>query len=196
VPAPLPAEHKGRPVVPARTRAAWRRWLEKNHASGSAVWVPCRKQGSAAPALTYDQVVEEALCFGWIDSTVNRLDPDRFLILIAPRKPKSVWAASNKRRVEALIAAGRMAPPGLEKIKAAQADGSWNALDAVDALEMPPDLRQALSRHPAARANFEGFSPSARKMILFWISTARRPETRARRIAETALLAAQNKPSR
>jgi uncharacterized protein YdeI (YjbR/CyaY-like superfamily) len=111
---------------------------------------------------------------------------------MAPRKPGSGWSALNKRRVERLLAEGRIAPAGLAKIQAARADGSWTALDAVEALEVPEDLHAALAGYPDARRRFDAFPPSARKMILGWISTAKKPETRAARIAETARLAQQN----
>jgi uncharacterized protein YdeI (YjbR/CyaY-like superfamily) len=136
--------------------------------------------------------VQEALCFGWIDGRRKVLDPEHTGLLVTPRKAGSTWAASNKTRVDQLIAAGRMTPAGLAKVEAAKRDGSWTLLDDIDALKIPDDLRAALARNPSARRHFEAFPSSAKKMILFWIISAKRPETRQRRIIETVALAAEN----
>jgi uncharacterized protein YdeI (YjbR/CyaY-like superfamily) len=172
-------------------RAAWRRWLEERHAQSGAVWLVLHRRGSLGTGPTYDEAVEEALCFGWIDSTTNRLDEQRTLQLFAPRRPRSTWSASNKARVERLEREGRLAPAGLAAIQAAQANGSWTALDAVERLEEPPELAAALDADPAARTHWDGFSPSARKQILWWIVSAKRPETRERRVAQTVRMAAR-----
>lgn len=174
------------------SREAWRRWLEQNHARGESVWLVYPRKGSGRPGPTVAEAVEEAICFGWIDSLPRRLDAERSMLLVSPRKPGSNWSAINKRRAEAMMAAGRMAPAGLARIEEAKADGSWTALDAVEALSVPADLGSALDALPAARANFDAFPPSARRGILEWILNARTAETRRRRIAETAELAAKN----
>lgn len=174
------------------TRAEWREWLSTNHARSAGVWLVRYKKSSGKPSVDYVEAVEEALCFGWIDSKAKKLDAECNLQWFSPRKAGSVWARSNKERVEKLIAAGLMTPAGMAKIEAAQKDGSWNALDAVELLEIPPDLEQALNAHPLARVHFDAFPRSARRMILFWIASAKRPETRAKRVEETARLAAQN----
>jgi uncharacterized protein YdeI (YjbR/CyaY-like superfamily) len=137
--------------------------------------------------------VEEALCFGWIDSKPNKLDEERSTLWFAPRKPRTGWSKLNKERVERLIEQQLMMPSGLAKVEAAKQDGSWNALDAIEALEIPPDLEQTLIDHPEAKQNFDAFPRSAKRGILEWIASARKPETRAKRIAETAQLAAQNR---
>ncbi len=173
-------------------RAAWRQWLVDNYDKASGVWVIQYKTRASQPTITYDDLVEEALCFGWIDSTMRKLDDERSMLMVTPRKPRSVWAKSNKARVERLIVRGLMTPAGLTKIEAAKADGSWNAFDEVEALTVPDDLRQALAQNIDARRHFEAFPASAQKMILYWIASAKRPETRAKRIAETVRLAAQN----
>lgn len=172
--------------------AAWRRWLRRHHERPDGVWLLIRKKGSAAPGVAYEEAVEEALCFGWIDATTNRHDDDHYKLWFSRRKPGSVWAASNKARVERLIADGRMAPPGLAKIEAAKADGSWEALEGLEDLTMPDDLVAALDASPPAREHFEAFPPGARKQILSWIRQAKRPETRAARIVKTAEAAARN----
>lgn len=178
--------HKGRACVHPETRAAWRRWLAANHASSTGVWAVSWKVATGRPVVPYAELVEEALCVGWVDSLANRLDDERHLLLMTPRTPRSGWSRPNKERVERLTAAGLMRPAGLAVVEAARADGSWTSLDAVEAMIEPPDLAAALDARPRARANWDGFSPSSRKAILQWIATARRPETRARRIAETA----------
>jgi uncharacterized protein YdeI (YjbR/CyaY-like superfamily) len=150
------------------------------------------KQSTGKASFTYAESVEEALCFGWIDGQTRTLDEERGMQWFAPRRPGSVWAKSNKARVERLIAEGRMTPAGLAKIEAAQADGSWTLLDSVDRLEVPDDLAAAFDAYPDARAHFDAFPRSAKHMILGWIVTAKRPETRAKRIAETARLAQDN----
>lgn len=174
------------------TRAAWRAWLARHHTRTEGVWLVSWKQATGRPRIDYEAAVEEALCFGWVDSKVNKLDDERSMLWFAPRKAKTGWSKPNKARVERLIAAGRMQPAGLAKIERAQADGSWHALDGVEALEVPADLRAALAALPAATAHFEAFPRSAKRGILEWIQSARRPETRAARIAETARLANDN----
>lgn len=175
------------------SRAEWRAWLEQNHTRTSGVWLITYKKATGQPRVEYDDAVEEALCFGWIDSKPNKLDDDRSMLWFAPRKPGTGWSRPNKQRVERMIAAGLMAPAGLAKVEAAQQDGSWSALDAVEALEIPPDLESALAANPLAQQHWDDFPRSVKRGILEWIANAKRPETRARRVAETAELAAQNK---
>ncbi len=136
------------------------------------------------------------MCFGWVDSTGGHLDDERGKLYFAPRKQRSPWAATNKARVERLIAGGRMAPAGFAAIERAKANGSWEVLDSVERLEVPPDLAAALEARPPAAACFAAFTPSARKMLLGWIALAVRPEARARRIAEVAEAAARNERAR
>lgn len=174
------------------TRAEWRAWLEQHHGRADGVWLVSYKQATGKPRVTYDEAVEEALCFGWVDSKGNKLDEERSLLWFAPRKRGSGWSRPNKERVERLIAAGLMTPAGMAKIDAAQADGSWSLLDAVEAIEIPPDLAEALAGYPMAAANFAAFPPSAKRGILQWIVQAKTPATRAKRVAETARLAQEN----
>ena len=178
--------------VAAKDRAAWRRWLERHHAKSSGVWLLLAKKGSGLASVTYEEAVEEALCFGWIDAKANALDERRYKQWMAPRQPGSGWAVSNKRRVERLKAEGRMAPAGLAAISAAMTDGSWTKLDASGSLTVPRDLARAMKVYPDARRHFDAFPPSARRVILEWIGSAKRPETRAKRIEETARLAQEN----
>ena len=136
--------------------------------------------------------MEEALCFGWIDSKGNKLDDERSMLWLAPRKPGTGWSKINKDRVEKLMTDGLMMPAGLARVEAAKQDGSWNALDQVEALEIPPDLKKALAAYKTAKQYFDAFPRSAKRAILEWISNAKKPETRARRIEETVSLAAKN----
>ena len=181
------------PEVHARSRAEWRAWLAKNHRRSGSVWLVYPKKGSSDHAdLTYDAIVEEALCYGWIDSVPRKRDDGRGMLRLSPRKAGSAWSKANKSRVAALIRDGRMAEAGLARVEGAKRDGSWSALDAVEALEMPADLAAALRKNAAARRHFAAFPPGSRKIILTWIAAAKRPETRAARIAETVRLAADD----
>lgn len=185
---PTPPQNSIQP----ETRAEWRAWLQENHAREEGVWLIRYKKAVGKPYVDFDEAVEEALCFGWIDSLPRKLDDERTMLYFAPRKVGSNWSALNKTRVAKMIEAGLMTPAGLTKIEAAKADGSWAALDDVEALVIPPDLGAALDSYPKARAHFEAFPPSARRGILEWILNARRPATRQKRIEETARLAAEN----
>lgn len=174
------------------SRAEWRAWLERHQTRPDGVWLVTFKKATGEPRVEYDEAVEEALCFGWVDSKPGRLDDRRSLLWFAPRKAGSGWSRPNKERVERLTAEGRMAPAGLAVVEAARADGSWNALDAVEALEVPDDLAAALAANGDAARTFDAFPRSAKRGILEWIVTAKRPETREKRVAETARLAAEN----
>lgn len=185
------------PAVPPNavhplTRADWRAWLAANHTQTQGVWLVSFKKHTKKPAVTYDESVEEALCFGWVDSKPGKLDDDRTMLYFAPRKPKSKWAKTNKARVARLLAAGLMHPAGIAKVEAAKKDGSWAALDAVEALEVPPDLAKAFRTYAGAKANWDAFPKSVKRGILEWIVGTKRPETRAKRIDDTARLAAEN----
>jgi uncharacterized protein YdeI (YjbR/CyaY-like superfamily) len=184
------------PQVHADDRATWRAWLEANHATSTGAWLVTWRPHSGRAGLDYEAAIEEALCFGWVDSTGGRVDDDRGKLYFAPRKPRSGWAATNKARIERLIAAGRMAPAGLAVIDRAKANGSWDVLDSVERLELPDDLAAALEAAPPAASNFAAFPPSARKQQLAWIAFARRPETRAARIGQIVEAAARNERAR
>jgi uncharacterized protein YdeI (YjbR/CyaY-like superfamily) len=175
-----------------KSRAEWRNWLEQNHTRQEGVWLISYKKSTGKPRFDYDEAVEEALCFGWIDSKGNNLDDERSMLWFAPRKPGTGWSKLNKSRVELLIAAGVMMPAGMSTLEAAKQDGSWNALDRVEALGMPPDLKKAFVANKTAKLYFDVFPRSVRRALLEWISNAKRPETRAKRIEETVTLAEKN----
>ncbi len=177
----------------AETAADWAGWLAANHTRTAGVWLVTWRTQSGRPSLGYEDSVIEALRFGWIDSTGGRVDDDRRELWFAPRKRGSGWARTNKRRIDRLIAEGRMEPAGQRLIDAAKADGSWSLLDDVEDLLVPDDLEAAFDLYPGSRARWDAFPPSARRAILEWIVQAKRPETRARRIDEAARLAQNGK---
>lgn len=178
--------------VQVESRSAWRDWLVKNHAREEGIWLVTFKKQHPEKHVPYNDIVEEAMCFGWVDSVAHKLDEDRSMIWLSPRKPGSGWSKSNKERIEKLTAEGLITEAGLEKINAAKADGSWTLLDTVEALEVPPDLEAAFAPYAHARAYYHAFPRSVRRAILEWIVQAKRPETRAKRIEETARLAEEN----
>lgn len=177
----------------AKDRKAWRKWLEKHHDKQSYVWLILHNKNSATSSVTYAEAVEEALCFGWIDSKPNKRDDESRFQFFSPRKKKSVWSALNKTRIEALIAAGKMTAAGLAKIEQAKADGSWTTLDAIEALEMPVVLQKAFTKNKKALKNFEAFPPSAKKGIYHWVQSAKTTATRDKRVQETVSKAAEGK---
>lgn len=172
-----------------RTAAEWRDWLDKNHAVEGEIWLVYYKRASGKTSVTHDEALAEALCYGWIDGVVNRLDGERYMQKWTPRRPDSVWSAANKARIKKLAAEGRMAAAGLVKVAAARRDGSWDKLSDIDRIgrppEIPADLMKALAEDPAVLEKFERLPPSQKKLWCWWILSAKRPETRARRIAET-----------
>ena len=182
----------GRPWIQPLDRATWRAWLVANHATSRGVNLVAWRASTGRPRLDYGEAVEEALCVGWVDSTARRLDEDRSTIWMGPRRPRSGWSRSNKERVERLVAAGLMLPAGLAAIEEAKRRGTWALFDAVEDLVVPDDLAAAFEEHPPSREHWDAFSRSARRALLGWIVQAKRPETRARRIDETARLAARN----
>lgn len=185
------APHAERERVHPETRSQWRAWLSTHHATSAGVWLVSWKKHTGRPAMGYAAAVEEALCFGWVDSTAQKLDGDRSMLWLTARKRGSAWSRLNKQRVEQLTTAGLMAPAGLAAVAAAQQSGSWSILDPVEDLVVPEDLGAAFARHPGSRPQWDAFPPSARRGILGWIVLAKRADTRARRIEEAASLAAR-----
>jgi uncharacterized protein YdeI (YjbR/CyaY-like superfamily) len=182
-----------RPQVHPERRGDWRAWLAEHHASTDGVWLVSWKRATGRPAVEYDAAVEEALCFGWIDSLARTLDDERSMLLFTPRKPGSGWSRSNKERIARLEAAGLIEPAGAAVIEAARADGSWTALDDVENLVVPDDLAAAFAARPGAAEHWESFPRSVKRGILAWIYGAKRPATRAKRVEETADEAAEGR---
>lgn len=170
----------------------WRLWLEENYDKCKGIWFIFIKKGVDIPGVSYEDAVCEALCFGWIDSTARKLDSQRHMLMFTPRKKGSVWSKLNKKRVERLISENRIRPAGLQKIQAAKEDGSWTILDSVEDLILPDELQNLLSKDKVANENFNNFSASAKKGILWWIKSAKTDKTRLGRIEKTAKMAAQN----
>ena len=165
-----------------KTAAGWRRWLRDNHDKAQGVWLVMYKAATGKTRLGYEDSIPDALCFGWIDSLNKPLGDERTALLFTPRKTGSGWSRTNKERIARLLEAGRMEPPGLAKIAAAKRDGSWTLLDSVEALEVPDDLRRALGA--AGLRRFDSLTPGRKKEHLRTLVTAKRPDTRARRIAD------------
>jgi uncharacterized protein YdeI (YjbR/CyaY-like superfamily) len=170
------------PRIQPKTTAEWRRWLRGNHDTAQGVWLVAYKAATGKARLTYEESIPDALCYGWIDSVNKPLDDERTALLFTPRRPGSGWSRTNKVRIARLLKERRMAAPGLAKIAAAKRDGSWTLLDSVEALEVPGDLRKALGA--AGMRTFEALTPGRKKEHLRALVTAKRPETRTRRVAE------------
>ncbi len=171
------------PIVDFPSRQAFRAWLEGNHASSPGVWLRIGKKASPTPSVTYAEAVEEALCFGWIDGQRDRFDEAAFLQKYTPRGAKSVWSKINREKVQALIDGGQMKPPGLAAVEKARADGRWEAAyDSSSTMAVPPDFQAALDKSKAAKAFFATLNAANRYAILWRIQTAKKAETRAKRI--------------
>lgn len=177
----------------AESRKEWHDWLQENHLTSTGIWLVYYKKGSGKSTVSYEEAVEEALSFGWIDSKVNTLDEERYMQIFTPRKTGSIWSKLNKQRIKKLLDNELMMPAGLKKIEAAKEDGSWYFLDDIEGLIIPPDLKEALDSNDAAQNNFLKFSDSAKKQILYWIKTAKRENTRKNRIEKVVSHAAENK---
>ncbi|HLO53862.1 MAG TPA: YdeI/OmpD-associated family protein [Saprospiraceae bacterium] len=174
-----------------KNKQEWRVWLENNHARIDNVWVVFYKKASGIPTISWSDSVDEALCFGWIDSKKIVIDAEKSHQFFSKRKPKSTWSKINKLKVERLIAEGLMTKAGFESIEIAKENGSWYILDDVDALVIPPDVETAFDKYPSSREFFVSLSPSVKKMMLYWIISAKQAETRQKRINEIAELASQ-----
>ena len=174
----------------------WRNWLHENHHSSKGVYLIFYKVSSEAESMRWEEAVQVAICYGWIDSTVKRLDDERRRQMFTPRKDKSVWSKLNKTYIEKLIADNLMHESGIKKIEIAKQNGSWTTLDGVENLEMPNDLASAFAKNKKALTNYNSFSPSYRKSYLYWLNQAKREETRIARINQIVAFCEQNIKSR
>ncbi|WES63435.1 YdeI/OmpD-associated family protein [Microbacter sp. GSS18] len=179
--------------VVAADAASWRGWLSANHATTKGAWLVRPRRGSGLTLVDYEDAIRQALCFGWVDGPIRVFDERTSGLWFAPRRPTSGWAATNKTRVAELEAAGLLAPAGIRAIEVAKANGSWTVLDNAEALREPDDLAAALDAVAAARTAWDAFPPSARKLGISAVDTARRAETRAARIAKIVADAAEGK---
>jgi uncharacterized protein YdeI (YjbR/CyaY-like superfamily) len=178
--------------VQVESRADLRAWFHENYKRTESIWLVTFRVHVTGKYVSWDEVVEEALCFGWIDSLPRKLDADRTMLLLSPRRPGSPWSRLNKQRVEKLIAANLMLPPGLVAVEQARLDGSWTIYDEVEDLIIPDDLAAALNQNEVAARHFFAFSDSSKKGILWWIKSAKQAATRQKRIAETVRFAEIN----
>ncbi|HMN90158.1 MAG TPA: YdeI/OmpD-associated family protein [Saprospiraceae bacterium] len=176
----------------AKTRKEWRKWLEKNHQSEKSVWLIIYKKESETPSVFYPEAVDEALCFGWIDSKPNKRDEHSYYQFFAKRNPKSNWSKVNKEKVIKLIEQELMRPAGFEMIEIAKQNGAWTALDEVENITIPEDLQKLFLKNQMAFENWENFPRSSKRGILEWILNAKKPDTRQKRIKETVALAEKN----
>jgi uncharacterized protein YdeI (YjbR/CyaY-like superfamily) len=175
-----------------KNRADWRKWLEKNHQSAQSVWLIQFKASTKVASLTWSEAVDEALCFGWIDSTRRPFNEESYMQYFSKRKPKSMWSRINKEKVAQLIQNNLMTEAGLASIETAKENGSWTFLDAIEALIVPEDLAAALAKHKGALKYFDSLSKSAKKILLHWVISAKRQETRQNRILEITECASEN----
>lgn len=174
-------------------RQEWRKWLKQNHNTKQSIWVVMYKKDSGIPTITWSDAVDEAICFGWIDSLKKSVDHQQSIQYFSRRKPTSAWSKINKAKVERLTNKGLMTQAGYDSVETAKQNGSWSILDEVEELVIPKDLAKAFKAHPGSNDFFTGLSRSIKKMMLHWVIAAKRPETREKRITELAELAAQKK---
>ncbi|HSY60326.1 MAG TPA: YdeI/OmpD-associated family protein [Cytophaga sp.] len=176
-----------------KNKKAWRQWLEENHASKKTIWLICYKKSANKDTIIWGDAVDEALCFGWIDSTVRPIDDEKYMRSFMKRKPNGTWSKINKEKIELLIASGKMTNAGLECIEKAKQNGSWEILDEVEELIIPKELEEAFKTKPGSKDFFISLSRSVRKAMLHRIALAKRPETKQKRIVEIIEAAGLNK---
>lgn len=176
----------------ASTTAEWRAWLAQNCQSEREVWLVIHHKDSGRPSLRYHESIEHALCYGWIDSHAREHDADSSRLRFTPRNPRSTWSRVNRQRAATMIERGLMTEHGQALIELARANGTWQVLSDADSSAIPDDLQESLDRNEAARTNFQNFPPSSKRLILEWVATAKRSDTRRRRINRTVDLAAVN----
>jgi uncharacterized protein YdeI (YjbR/CyaY-like superfamily) len=175
-------------------RDKWRAWLAENYQTEKELWLIFHKKHTGKPGLTHVEAVEEALCFGWIDGILKRIDDEKHTIRFSPRRRNSIWSEHNKKRIRKLIKEGRMTNAGLAKVREAKANGQWDkAAQREDTALVPAELAEALAGNERARLNFEGLAPSYRRQFIYWVAIAKRDETRRKRIEETIRLLVRNR---
>jgi uncharacterized protein YdeI (YjbR/CyaY-like superfamily) len=171
------------PILELPDRGAWTAWLEDNHASSPGVWLKLAKKGAPSPTVAYPEALEEAIRYGWIDGQKRGYDERYWLQRFTARGPRSKWSQVNRQKATELIEQGRMRPAGLAQVRAAQQDGRWEqAYEAQSAATVPPDLQEALDRHPAAKAFFHTLTGARRYAFLYRLHHVRKAEARAKRI--------------
>ncbi len=177
-----------------KNRDAWRAWLAQNHTRATELWIVLYKKNSGKPTVSYDEAVEEALCFGWIDGITKSIDAEKYAVRFSSRRRGSIWSESNKKRVAKMIAQGRMTEIGLAKIEEAKRNGEWaKAARREDVTNIPRELKQALQANKQAQRNFDALAPSQKRMYISMITNAKREETRQRRIQVAIRMLKENK---
>jgi uncharacterized protein YdeI (YjbR/CyaY-like superfamily) len=184
--------YKNVKAILAPSRSAWREWLANYHDTEKSVWLIIYKKESGIPSVYYPEAVDEALCFGWVDSSIAKRDEKSYYQYFAKRNPKSNWSKVNKNKIEYLSQQGLIHPAGIAMVELAKKTGTWMALEDVDNLVVPKEMQLLLENQPQAQKNWEAFPASTRRGILEWIFNAKKPETKTKRIHETVTLAAQN----
>ncbi len=174
-----------------KSPAEWRKWLEQNHQSEQSVWLVYFKSATKVPSPTWSEAVDEALCFGWIDSTKRTIDEERYMQYFSKRKATGSWSKINKDKVAKLIESKQMTQAGYDAIELAKQNGSWTFLDAIESLIIPEDLKVELSNCNGAADYFDSLSKSDKKILLHWVISAKRPETRQKRIMAIAVSAGE-----
>ncbi|MFK7757218.1 MAG: YdeI family protein [Flavobacteriales bacterium] len=175
-----------------KSQKDWRNWLAKNHQLKQSVWLIYFKSSTKVPSISWSEAVDEALCFGWIDSTKKSIDVNRYMQYFSKRKPNGMWSKINKDKVDYLISKGLMQKTGYMSIEIAKKNCSWSILDEVEALILPKDLRKEFIERPGSLEFYEGLSKSTKKILLGWVALAKRPETRQKRVIEIAENASRN----
>ena len=176
-----------------KDKAEWRKWLQKHHDKSSEIWILTYKRHTGKQCVSYEDALEEALCYGWIDSRMRRIDDERHTRRFVPRKPNSIWSLGNRKRAERLIKEGRMTASGMAKVDAAMRSGEWRKAYAPSKPpRMPMDLKDALMKDGLAWKNFQAFAKSYRTTYIYWVSAAKREETRRKRIREVVRRARRN----
>lgn len=177
-----------------KTAGQWRAWLQEHHETKQELWLVFYKKSTGRVSLTYEDAIQEALCFGWIDGILKRIDGAKHMIRFSPRRKSSIWSATNKKRVAKLIAEGRMTDAGLAKVRQAQENGQWdNAAVQRSTPEVPAELKKALARNRTAKRHFESLATSYRRQFIWWIAGAKRDDTRRKRVDEAVRLLAEHK---
>lgn len=179
-------------VFSPANRQEWRKWLEENHSEEHAVWLIYHKKSSQLTTITWSEAVDEALCFGWIDSIAKPLDAERYMQFFSKRKPRGGWSKINKEKIQKLTEEGRMCQAGLDAIAAAKQNGSWTLLDEIEELIVPGDLAHALAQNETALSFFQKLSKSDKRHLLYWVSSAKRDDTRRKRIDEIVEFTGRN----
>ncbi len=177
-----------------KTRAGWRSWLNRNHATSEGVWLIYYRSSTGERRLSWEDAVREALCFGWIDSKVKPIDDERYRQIFTPRKPQSVWSKINKQYVTELVEADLMTEAGMRAVEIAKKNGSWSLLEPVDALIVPAELASALQKSKRAQEAYEALSTSTKRALLYSLYSAKREATRAKRVAKAVAALERGKP--